>query len=245
MSEIVRDMVETYHQRVDFLRAEVRLTLQIKALCRRAGGEAGGEDALYAAAVDGKGEHPLAGPMALHLGPLVAARSGIEAARKAEERKLVKLAKALPVYPWVESQRGLGALGLAQIVGEAGDLSGYANPAKLWKRMGLAVIDGGRQRKVEGAAALLHGYNPQRRSVMWNIGDSAIRATGGQFRAVYLERKEVELKRAAEEGLIVLPAAKIPFGEKARYRSEGHVHARAKRYMEKRILRDLWREWRR
>jgi hypothetical protein len=42
----------------------------------------------------------------------------------------------------------------------------------------------------------------------------------------------------------VCPAAKIPAKNKELYRSDGHVHNRAKRYMEKRLIRDLWRAWR-
>ena len=135
-------------------------------------------------------------------------------------------------------------MGLAQIIAETGDLSNYANPAKLWKRMGMAVIEGGRQRRVAGAPALEHGYSPRRRAVLFCIGDSIVR-TGGPYRKVYDEMKKDEQKQAVEAGLTVLPAAKIPKGDAEHYRSEGHVHNRARRKMEKQLLLDLWREWRR
>ena len=71
---------------------------------------------------------------------------------------MMAFAKALPVASFVEETRGFGYLGLAQIVAEAGDLSNYANPAKLWKRFGLAVIDGRAQRRVaDKELAIVHG----------------------------------------------------------------------------------------
>jgi hypothetical protein len=49
---------------------------------------------------------------------------------------------------------------------------------------------------------------------------------------------------AVSSGLIVLPSAKIPAALKEYHISQGHIHKRAQRYMEKKLLRDLWREWR-
>jgi hypothetical protein len=115
-------------------------------------------------------------------------------------------------------------LSLAAIVGEAGDLSNYANPAKLWKRLGLAVMpDGTRQRRVTGVEGLEHGYSPARRSVVWNIGACIVKA-GGPLKAVYDARKVYETPRVE---------------------TKGHAHNRAQRYVEKRFVRDLWIAWRR
>ena len=47
-------------------------------------------------------------------------------------------AKRLPVADWVEFIHGVGLKGLALIIGEAGPLDNYANPQKLWKRLGYA-----------------------------------------------------------------------------------------------------------
>lgn len=144
-------------------------------------------------------------------------------------RKLIeKTAVALPVWDaWGKAVRGFGAFGLGLIVGEAGDLALYSNPAKLWKRMGLAVMDGraqGRPEKGAGAEEWIeHGYNPLRRSVVWTIGDALIKQ-GEAYRTIYLERKELEAGRCE---------------------TKMHAHRRAQRFMEKRLLRDLWVEWRR
>jgi hypothetical protein len=207
---------ELARQRTDLLRAWQRLNNQIKAIERR------GQTACDTQA-------PLATPsIADSAAPaLVHCVETTMAARKAVEKQLEKLAKSLPVYEtFTKPTKGLGAGGLALIIGETGDLSQYANPAKVWKRMGLAVIDGGRQRRVAGNAdaALLHGYSPHRRQIMWNIGDSMIKV-GDTYRQVYLDRKAYETAKNPD-------AAKIVH------------HRRAQRYMEKRILRNLWRAWR-
>ena len=156
--------------------------------------------------------------------PLQEALAGIRRHELKLRRRLEKLAKTLPAYSFVEGIKGFGAFGLAQIVAEAGDLASYAAPAKLWKRMGLAVIAGMAQRRVTGAEALEHGFSPARRSIMFMIGDSLIKQQN-VYRNLYLKRKEFE-------------AAKQPDFSKMR------LHLRAHRYAEKRLLRDLWRAWR-
>jgi hypothetical protein len=70
------------------------------------------------------------------------ARAPADDSREATEARIAELAMQLPVYPWIVSVHGAGALGLATIVAEAGDLSNYANPAKLWSRLGFAPFEG-------------------------------------------------------------------------------------------------------
>ncbi len=149
----------------------------------------------------------------------------LRTAQREIEKPLEKLVKTLPVWPWVQAQRGFGALSFAVVVGEAGDIGSYANPGKLWKRMGLAVFDGKSQRKsANKEEALRQGYSPQRRSFMYVVGDCLIKA-GGDYKAVYDARKAYEVARDPE-------IAKL------------HAHRRAQRYMEKRLLRNLWQAWR-
>jgi hypothetical protein len=69
-------------------------------------------------------------------------REPFDAIRKAAESAMEKLTEHLPVAEWIKGVRGAGALGLATIVAEAGDLANYPNPAKLWKRLGFAPYDG-------------------------------------------------------------------------------------------------------
>ena len=70
------------------------------------------------------------------------ARLPADEMRAGSEKVMGELAQQLPIYPWIETVRGAGALGLATIVAEAGDLANYPNPAKLWKRLGFAPYDG-------------------------------------------------------------------------------------------------------
>lgn len=84
-------------------------------------------------------DHPLHGVIAASL----AARAPFDQLEKNATKQMEKLAKQLPVWTaWGEGVRAFGARSLAVIVGEAGDLSNYATHSKLWKRMGLAVMDG-------------------------------------------------------------------------------------------------------
>lgn len=220
----IAEIREQWRRRQAWHRAEKALTLQAKALCRRLAEEGDKAEAerIYKAAL-GKGAHPLAEIALAAIFPLTEARDGIAKHRAAVEKRLTKLAKALPVAPWVEATRGVGLLSLAAIVGEAGDLDAYGNPARLWKRLGLAVMpDGNRQRRTSGVEALDHGYNPARRSVMWNVGACIVKA-GGPLKAIYDARKVYEADRVE---------------------TKAHAHNRAQRYVEKRFLRDLWSVWR-
>jgi hypothetical protein len=200
---------------------DTRATLQVKAIQRM---EARSNNSLP------PNEETIAPPLSAAMLPIMAATAPVKAERRAVERQIVKLAKELPVWPWVDGVRGVGALGLGLIVGEAEDLSRYANPGKLWKRLGMAVMDDGKaQRRIattEGGLAA--GYSPRRRSLMHVIGEALIKQNGatGYYKVVYNERKAYELARAPEMAPI-------------------HAHKRAMRYMEKRFLLHLWQAWKR
>ena len=190
-------------------------------------------------------------PMLTDLRPVIVAsltaRAPFDAVEAEAARSMKRLARQLPVAEWAAGVRGLGEMGLAQIVGEAGDLSGYAKPAKLWKRMGLAVLNGRRQGAPGDGAGkadwIAHGYNAARRSVMWNIGGCLLK-TNGAYADLIRDRKAVERAKAEAAGLTVKPAGQIKASEKALCMSVGHVANRAQRYAEKRLLLDLWRAWR-
>lgn len=168
--------------------------------------------------------------LALALSPIVAAAqqslpAWLKLANEAEQ-DMCTLAADIPAVSFVKDIRGFGITGFAQIVGEAGNLDNYATWSKLWKRMGLAVMpDGKPQRKsLDAEQALAMGYVPKRRSIMWRIGDSLIKGNkDGKYRKIYLARKLVEAGRT---------------------KTKMHAHRRAKRYMEKCLLKDLWRAWR-
>lgn len=151
-------------------------------------------------------------------------RRPLEANRKDIEAKMVELAISLPVWPWVEAVRGLGALGLAIIIGEAGDLGMYVKgPAGIWKRLGLAPKSA--YRDVTKAGEECYKIPRRRRSAMWTIGDSLLKGNrDGPYRTLYLTRKQYEHDRDADM-------------------TKMHAHRRAQRYMEKRLILDLWKAW--
>lgn len=206
-------------QRQQFQQAELRLSNQIKSIKRRL--EKEGQTALdshsrRAAPSLDDALMILTGELGLHL-------KAIANSRLTVEKNLIREAKKLPVWTWVEQVNGAGALTLGNIIGETGDLGLYGNPAKVWKRMGLGLVDGERQRRVKDAEqAERHGYNPRRRALMHVVGTNFLRARTGPYRTLYDERKDYELARGI---------------------TKGHAHNRALRYIEKRFLRDLWREW--
>lgn len=178
------------------------------------------------------------------LAPFMAARWPLDEERETAERLMVMKAESLPVYPFIQSTPGMASLGLGVLVGEIGNLSNYKTPARVWKRMGVAVINGERQgRKLTGNAekAAEHGYNRKRRSALWTIGDSMLkhqvevrekktenehRVSVGKYGDIYLTEKERQQTLYPE-----LP--KIAW------------HRRAQRKAEKELLKDLWLEWKR
>ena len=204
--------------------------------------------------------------------PFVDSLEAIGARREYYGKEIKRLARMLPVWPWVrDNVHGMGELRLGLLIGSTGDLTAgnmitrtiwrgdkktgkkitetivsYTNPAKVWKRMGMGVTDGRADRRIrrltsfhEGAmvtpdenvvAAQEMGFNPRRRALMHMIGQGIILANAGTYRAIYDQR------RAYEE-------SQHPDWKPKQH--PGHWHKRAMRYMEKRLLRDIWIEWNR
>lgn len=235
LSETIEQLKYENRFRVDFLKTELALTNRIRDLGERVGHVQGGnrdecaddhqllDDRTRQAEGRTQPDAPISTALAA---PLEDSRKVLKKARTMYQRRMEKLAKTLPVWPWVEQVRGVGPLMLAQITAEAGNLSDYSNPAKLWKRFGLATDpEHGRQRRAKGPDGVMMGFNPARRAVMWNCGECLIKQNKDGFRHVYDERKAYETKRGPEM-------------------TKGKAHARAKRYMEKRFLLKLWKAWR-
>lgn len=232
---------ELQAQRVATIRAEIRLANQVRALVRRTlGWQAdlpekertrinGLAGKIVAAVRAGKPVDPehsgcVEAVSAFILG-MDRAMVEVESYRSKLEKTMTAHAKALPVWSaWCEELRGFGAMSLAVIVGEAGDLCDYANPGKLWKRMGLAPKASYRMVCKDGTEGFT--IPKRRRSCMWNVGDVFVKVGADEYRQLYDARKAYEHERDPEM-------------------SKMHAHRRAQRYMEKRLLRDLWREWNR
>ncbi len=155
-------------------------------------------------------------------------------------KRLEKIAKNLPGALFVARVAGFGFLSFGRIVGEAGPLSNYPTHSHLWKRMGLAVINGERQRRIaDKELAVLHGYSPKRRSVSWVAFDSCMKhqvRKGGVAVGPYGEhylRKKAEYTARGEAGEWPAKALKL------------RIDRMARRYAEKRLIRDLREAWRR
>ena len=120
---------------------------------------------------------------------------GIDAFNKEKhnyELRMEALSKQLPAHNWVKqpSQRGFGTLFLAIVIGETGDLFNYANPAKVWRRLGCAPwqFDGktqmgatwksGRGGKLSAEEWQKFGYSPRRRSIAYLIGEGIVKQNG-------------------------------------------------------------------
>jgi hypothetical protein len=182
-------------------------------------------------------------------------RAGNEAAfarfrqmEKEKELEMKKLVRSLPIWTdWAKEVRGVAEKGVGILIGEGGDPGAYLKgESGLRKRMGIAVVDGIAQGKLLKTASkddwIRHGYNKKRRSAMYTIGDGLVKQ-GDHFRAVYLARKEHERQRFRGMGYTVKPAAEIKASEKSTCISDGHVHFRAQRFMEQRLLRAYYRAW--
>lgn len=172
---------------------------------------------------------------------------GFDSYRAELEKSMSGLARSLPVWPWVESVKGFGAMGLAIIVGEAGDIAGYANPGKLWKRLGLAPFDGlaasswkrsAAPRKLTAEEWIGIGYNQRRRSASWTIADSLLRQPG-PYADAYRARRVYECEKNPEF-LTGKTNAKTGNPQVTK-----QCDLRARRYAEKRLIKHLWQAWRR
>lgn len=260
--EAIENIIEFARQRQDQINAKTKLALQAQAILRRyfEGDKEKAKEAYDAA--KGNTEHELYGAISVHL----TAEELFEKQKNAFEKEMIRSVKKLPIYKWAKDIKGLGDNTLSVIIGECSgyrhdtgefySLGDFKSVSAVWKRMGLAVINGERQRRKAGDEALLHAYSPTRRAVMWNAGNSLILGFG-KFRplfgeviddnAEYTTLQKVFANRARYE------AERLPHktGEAIKESKTGkdsytaHAANRAKRYTEKRLLRMMFAEWRR
>jgi hypothetical protein len=213
------DINQLWQMRQDLRRAEARLNLQCQSICRRRSGndrEAGA--ALWKSIKTGES----ASPVMIEVMPYRLAMETLTERSTAMEKQLEKAAQQLPLWKrYGMGVRGVGPLMFAGLVSEARHpIHTYRSEAALWKRFGMAVIHGERQRRVQGTeGAALHGYNPERRSFMYNLVASLLRQRNPFYRELYEARKALELGRD-------LPLI--------------HAHNRAMRYCGKVFLRKTW-----
>lgn len=168
------------------------------------------------------------------------------------EKQMRDLARQLPAYEFVSGVKGVGELGLAVVVAEAGDLGNYPKHGHLWKRLGLMAGQKGSpspglSREDRAAYYKDLGYSPTRRAETFAFFDDTM------FRSQWAGDRDEDGKRPEKTGKpVATPAHALgPYGEaygrkKAEYVERGHPwpDRAARRYMTKKFIRDLWRAWR-
>lgn len=177
-----------------------------------------------------------------------------EAIEKGIERQLVKLTKQHPMADWIAEQRGIGLPGFGRLLGVTGDIGRFPTVSKLWKYLGLHVVDGHAPKRVKGQSwthtdctfahlltckpdcktdhhpACVPGgvgtaYAPQGRVVCHQIGEAIVKVGGeGAYRRAY------DTKKAYYE-------AQRPDWTQARR------HNAAMRFAVKLLIKNLWRAW--
>lgn len=154
------------------------------------------------------------------------------------EKEMEKAVKQLPIHEWalLPEQRGFGLVSLAVVIGEAGDLSSYANPGKLWKRLGCAPYEsqgktlmgstwrGGKEGKLTAMEWEDYGYNPRRRSIAYVIGENLVK----QNKDIYRHRYDTVKAKALEE---------------REDWTKLRCHRHAMLLSTKLLLKNLWIEW--
>jgi hypothetical protein len=170
--------------------------------------------------------------------------------RTEHEKAMETLAKSLPVYPWVESIRGISAPGLATIVGEAGDLSRFSKPCQLWKYLGFAPYEG-----LAGSTWKREKWRPRALTKDEWIENPF---SGEKYAlihqsAIWLVNHGIESakKSDTEFGRPIGPYGEIYVNRREYTKverpnwSKQHAHMDAVRYTMKKFLKNLWKEWNR
>jgi hypothetical protein len=183
--------------------------------------------------------------MAMLAGALAPTRAAVDAIKEQEKEKsklMEEIASQLPAYDWWVAHPAMKAIGFAMIVGEAGDIGGYDNPGKLWKRFGLAPSGCYKMITKNGKEAIA---KPKARcSVAHQVGVPMVNHRKCPYRKVYEERKAYEVAEAKKRGQKIVPADKAKKLGWEKAISKKHIDNRARRYMVKRVLKNLWQAWR-
>lgn len=167
------------------------------------------------------------------------------------EADMVKRAKETPVWIWAAEVRGVGPLSLAVIIGEAGNLSNYADAGKLRKRLGLAPIANSEGvSRAPSSWAKTGGLSADE----WTDAGYSPNRLGQIYGCVTVPLRNAQLVGQAKTG-DGPRQAKGPYGEiylrrNARmaiekpHISKAHRDMDACRVMTQAFVSDLWSEWR-
>lgn len=260
---------DAWRRRQGIVKAMTKLSLQAQASLRT------GRDREEAAKHYSVVAKDMAHPDYPIIAPYLEAQEPLERWRSLHEKTLTQAVKTLPIYGWAKGVSGLGDVSLAGLIGECSGLNfetgewwsigQMKSVSAVWKRLGLAVMNGVRQGDATAGLSksdwVEHGYVKTRRSVVWNIGECVIKAQWRKENTVHAYGKfygeeKARLQALNEAGAFADKAAEIvermrkagskPLAENVEGRlTASHINNRAKRHMTKRLLRDLYVEWRR
>lgn len=176
----------------------------------------------------------------------------IEAQENGYTKLMAQIAVNLPHYEWFTSFEGLNSKSYASIIAETGDLRNYPAPAKVWKRMGLAVDNGEAEKNTKKGQNT--GYSKHRRAVMFRVSNAVVYKKG-YYRQVYDERKQEEIRRNEngenaeyvrqhrENLLNAFKSAENQRKIKNNMLPASIIDLRAQRYMSKKLLKHIWEHW--
>lgn len=165
-----------------------------------------------------------------------------ETARKGMERGF----RTHPLAPWVKAQKGLGLASFAVLMSKVKDLGRFSSVSSLWNFCGLSTgcLDNDPAKRVI-------------RSMCFNLTPWIERSykEDTPYTNLFRARLELETERN-ESGMFADQAAAILAAKEIRRSTPAykayivgrlplaHVRSRARRYVVKRILKDLWNEGR-
>ena len=121
---------------------------------------------------------------------------------------------------FLKKVKGIGPILGANLINLI-DIKEAKHISSLWKFAGLDVVNGAAPKRKRGVVST---WNPLMRNLCWKIGNSLVRSNS-PYRKFFDERKEHE---------------KVHHPELKKF----HIDRRARRYMVKRFLSDLWLAWR-
>ena len=127
------------------------------------------------------------------MGAFAASLAPINATIKSLEKQICTVVRTLPIWAWAKGERGIAECSIAAVVALLGDPGTYANPAKVWKRLGLSVTNAAEvgERNPLGSAMKnpLHGYSPLKRSTTYVIGTCMVKSKHPMVESVLKPRR--------------------------------------------------------
>ena len=173
----------------------------------------------------------------------------LKSQERAVNRQLVRLAKKHIMADWIAECPGMAFGGFARIVGVTGSFERFPTVSKVWRYMGLDVVNGHSRKRERGVKL---GYAPQGRVVAHQIGDSIVKLGHGRYREIY-DSKRAEYLARPRMGDSNCPMGQVHkdkngkilqcVKENGEGETSGHLHNAAMRYAVKMLIKDMWVEW--